>query len=118
MESFICLLCPAVVALLIYEKKQKSTFDCKKALCAYLVFVLFVNTFATFLCRFIFGIEDSFSYALDNSPIFAIKYVFVALVFAIILSTVAAWLSKNVRVELIARKEKKDEKHKKNPKNK
>ena len=69
------------------------------------------------ICRFLFGIIDSMSDAIYNSPIFAIKYVIVAMVIAVIVAIISAWISKNVKVEMLIKKEAKNAKTKKASKN-
>ena len=105
MESYICLLCPAVVAFLLYEKLLKKHLDIRDTILLYAVFLLLINTVAAVAMRFIFKISDSISYTLSVSPTLAIEYIVIAFVMAIVWAIILASLTKNFEVELIVKKE-------------
>lgn len=105
MESYICLLCPAVVAFLLYEKLLKKRLDIRDTILLYVVFLLLINTVAAVAMRFIFKISDSISYTLSVSPTLAIEYIVIAFVMAIVWSIILASLTKDFEVELIVKKE-------------
>lgn len=105
MESYICLLCPAAVAFLLYEKLLKKRLDIRDTVLLYAVFLLLINTVAAVAMRFIFKISDSISYTLSVSPTLAIEYIVIAFVMAIVWSIILASLTKNFEVELIVKKE-------------
>ncbi len=105
MESYICLLCPAVVAFLLYEKLLKKRLDIRDTILLYAVFLLLINTVAAVAMRFIFKISDSISYTLSVSPTLAIEYIVIASVMAIVWAIILASLTKNFEVELIVKKE-------------
>ena len=105
MESYICLLCPAVVAFLSYEKLLKKRLNIRDTILLYAVFLLLINTVAAVAMRFIFKISDSISYTLSVSPTLAIEYIVIAFVMAIVWAIILASLTKNFEVELIVKKE-------------
>lgn len=105
MESYICLLCPAVVAFLLYEKLLKKRLNIRDTILLYAVFLLLINTVAAVAMRFIFKISDSISYTLSVSPTLAIEYIVIAFVMAIVWAIILASLTKNFEVELIVKKE-------------
>ena len=105
MEPYICLLCPAVVAFLLYEKLLKKRLDIRDTILLYAVFLLLINTVAAIVARFVLKISDSISYTLSVSPTIAIEYVIIAFVLAIIWAVILACLAKNFDVELAVKKE-------------
>lgn len=105
MEPYICLLCPAVVAFLLYEKLLKKRLDIRDTILLYAIFLLLINTVAAVAMRFIFKVSDSISYTLSVSPTLAIKYIVIAFVMAIVWAIILASLTKNFEVELIVKKE-------------
>lgn len=105
MEPYICLLCPAVVAFLLYEKLLKKRLDIRDTILLYAIFLLLINTVAAVAMRFIFKVSDSISYTLSVSPTLAIEYIAIAFVMAIVGAIILASLTKNFEVELIVKKE-------------
>ena len=105
MEPYICLLCLAVVAFLLYEKLLKKRLDIRDTILLYVIFLLLINTVAAVAMRFIFKVSDSISYTLSVSPTLAIEYIVIAFVTAIVWAIILASLTKNFEVELIVKKE-------------
>ena len=105
MEPYICLLCPAIVAFLLYEKLLKKRLDIRDTILLYVIFLLLINTVAAVAMRFIFKVSDSISYTLSVSPTLAIEYIVIAFVTAIVWAIILASLTKNFEVELIVKKE-------------
>lgn len=105
MNSFICIFCPAVVAFLVYEKISGKKLDYKYSLALYFLFVLAINVLATVACRKVFHIATS-SEVLDNSPLYAVKYVAVAAALSVMGAFVSGWLMKNVKISFVVKKEK------------
>lgn len=114
MEPYICLLCPAVVAFLLYEKLLKKRLDIRDTILLYAIFLLLINTVAAVAMRFIFKVSDSISYTLSISPTLAIEYIVIAFVMAIVWAIILASLTKIFDVELTVKKEQVKKASKKN----
>ena len=110
MEPVICLICPAVVAFLLYEKLIKRKLDYKYSICVFLVLLLCVNTSASIVSRFVFGTTNSIAEAIRISPILSAKYIAVALIFAVLWAIIIAAIEKNISLELVVEKEEKNPK--------
>lgn len=105
MNSFICIFCPAVVAFLVYEKISGKKLDYKYSLALYFLFVLAINVLSTVACRKVFHVATS-SEVLDDSPLYAVKYVAVAVALSVVGAFVSGWLMKNVKISFVIKKEK------------
>lgn len=106
LNSFICIFCPAVAALLLYEKTTKKKFDYKYSIAIYALFVLFINIISTIVCRKFFHIIPSES-ELNATPIFAIKYAIVSFAIGVVSACVFGWLMRNVKIKVVVEKGKK-----------
>ena len=95
----------AVVVFLVYEKISGKKLDYKYSLALYFLFVLAINVLATVVCRKVFHIATS-SEVLDDSPLYAVKYVTVAVVLGAMGAFVSGWLMKNVKISFVVKKEK------------
>lgn len=107
LNSFICIFCPAVAALLLYEKTTKKKFDYKYSIAIYALFVLFINIISTVACQKVFHAIPSES-ELSATPLFAIKYAVVALVIGVVIAFISGWLMKNVKISIVVKKEKRN----------
>ena len=105
MESCICLLCPAAVAFLLYEKLLKKRLGIRDTILLCVVFLMLINTAGAVAARFVLKIYGSISYTLSVSPTLAVEYVFMACVLAVIFAIILAALAKNFEIEIAIKKE-------------
>lgn len=95
--SYIALFCPAAVSLAIYRKRSGSGTSVPESVIAYLIFVLAVNWFSMSTVVYLLRIYDS-EMEFMNGFTFFIKYVLIALVFALILPSLYGLISKAVKI--------------------
>ena len=113
MGSFICIFCPSVVAFLTFEKFAKKKYDFKYSLCFYLLYLVIINILTTAFCwkmlKVIVHYDD-----LNASPMLALKYILAALVISFVVGAIFGWIKRNVKLNIVVKKEKKNGKAKKN----
>ena len=115
-ESMIPLICyffPAVVATGITEKLEKKDFKGKDILYCFSIYTILINYFIFFVIRVFFQPESLVLLDTDFSYSFTIKYLSIALVFAICFPMIYHFMKKNFQfsIEIIdSEKEEKNEK--------
>lgn len=117
MNLFICLFIPGMIAYLMYEKITKVNYDLKHSVMIYMIFTLFINITATVASNVLFDIDYSIESAITNFPIFAVKYVIISVLFALLLPAVVNWLANNISIRISIKKDNR-ENNKKNSKSK
>lgn len=112
MNSYLCILLPSVIGLMLYEKLEKKKNNLKNLFYIYLIMVLMVNFLSTFICVAIFDLNIGIEYALTSFPFFSIKYICLSTVISIVISIIIKCIEKNVSIELGVEKNEKRNKKK------
>ena len=115
MNLFLCLLGPSLLSIKIFNNLNDNELSNKNIIFNYFLFVFFNNLICTVFSTVVLGGKTSVDASLINLPIFAIKYVVVSIIIAIILPFFVQLINKNIKYNVEV---KENEKYKKNVKNK
>ena len=97
----------------MFEKLVKKKYDFKYSLCFYLLFLIIINILTTIAYWLALKVVVRYD-DLNTSPMVALKYTFIAIAISLVIGAVFGWVKKNVKCDIVVKKEKKNGKAKKN----
>ena len=99
-----------VLEYFINEKLEK-----RDLIFYYLFILLFTNSFSVVISNFLFGLATNLERALNNSPIFSVKYIFVSVFISVLLGFFISVFRKYISFSLeVTKNDNKKSKNKKN----
>ncbi len=100
MLYMICLLFPAVISLMLYEKLNATQLRPRQALCLYAVFDLLVNGLVLAVKTYILKTGQTVMLSDgDIAPSVAVNYLIMAIPTAVAVGVICALLRKNTSIE-------------------
>ncbi len=97
---------------MMFEKLAKKKYDFKYSLCFYLLFLILINILTTIAYWLVLKVAVRYE-DLNTSPMVALRYVLIAFAISFIVGVVFGWIKKNVKCNIVVKKEKKNGKAKK-----
>lgn len=116
MNLFLCLLGPSLVGIRIFNHFNKGQLSNRDILFYYLLFILVNNFFASAFSVLVFGARTSIDNSLVNFPFFALKYIIISIVLAIINSVLFKVVIENFDYDIEVNKNEKKRKARKSKK--